>query len=153
MKKKSHLFADAALRTVAATALLATLTFASAQAVAAKPSAEDRVEARITQLHTLIDITPAQESQWGKVAEVMRDNTKTLDALSKMRSEHTKTMTAVEDMKSYGEIAAAHVDGINKLIPVFEVLYDSMSDAQKKEADEAFRFGHRHHHHGKNSNH
>ena len=62
-------------------------------------------------------------------------------------------MTAVEDMKSYGEIAAAHVDGINKLIPVFEVLYDSMSDAQKKEADEAFRFGHRHHHHGKNSNH
>ena len=93
MKKNSHSFTDAALRTVAAAGFLATLTFASAQAVAAKPSAEDRVEARITQLHTLIDITPAQESQWGKVTEVMRDNAKTLDALSKVCSEHVKTMT------------------------------------------------------------
>jgi hypothetical protein len=48
-------------------------------------------------------------------------------------------------VKSYGGIAAAHVDGIHTLIPVFEVLYDSLSDTQKKEADEAFRFGHRHH--------
>lgn len=146
MKQNSHPCAAVAMRTVAITALLATIAFASFQAVAAKASAEDRVEARVTELRALIGITPTQEGQWGKVTEVMRDNAKTLDALVKVRSEQAKTMTAVADMKSYREIASAHVDGMSKLIPVFEVLYDSMSDAQKKEADEAFRLGHRHHH-------
>jgi len=146
MKQNSHPCTAVAVRAVAIAALLATIAFAPLQAVAAKASAEDRVEARITQLRTLIGITPAQEGPWGKVTEVMRDNAKTLDALAKVRAEQAKTMTAVEDMKSYREIASAHVDGMNKLIPVFEVLYDGMSDAQKQEADEAFRLGHRHHH-------
>jgi hypothetical protein len=48
-------------------------------------------------------------------------------------------MTAVDDLKSYGEIADAHADGIKKLTPVFAALYASMSDAQKKEADAIFR--------------
>jgi hypothetical protein len=48
-------------------------------------------------------------------------------------------MTAVDDLKSYGEIANAHADGIKKFIPVFESLYASMSDAQKKSADTLFR--------------
>jgi periplasmic protein CpxP/Spy len=152
MKKHSYLFTDKKIRAVALATLLATLTFASVQAVAAKASAEDRVEVRITELRTQIKITPAQEGQWNKVTQVMRDNAKAQDALTQSRLEKAKTLTAVEDLKSYGEIVAAHADGIQKLIPVFEVLYDSMSDAQKKEADEAFRHGHRHHH-GKHSNH
>lgn len=52
-------------------------------------------------------------------------------------------MNAVEDFKSYGEIAQAHADGIQKFIPVFEALYNSMSDAQKKNADAVF--ANRHH--------
>jgi hypothetical protein len=52
----------------------------------------------------------------------------------------------VDDLHSYGQIAAAHAEGIQKLLPVFTNLYASMSDAQKKTADEAFRHGHRHHH-------
>jgi hypothetical protein len=151
MKKNSHLFTDV-VRTVAVAALLATITFASVQAVAAKASAEDRVEARITELRTQINITPAQEGQWREVTQVMRDNAKTLDRLVKLRLKNAKTMTAVEDIKSYGKIAAAHADGVQKLTPVFEALYDSMSEAQKKEADEAFRHGHRHRH-AKNRNH
>ena len=52
-------------------------------------------------------------------------------------------MTAVDDLKSYGEIADAHANGIKKLTPVFADLYASMSDAQKKEADTLFRHGDR----------
>ena len=150
MKKNSHLFSGVALCTVAVAALLAAIAFAPIQAVAAKASAEDRVEARIAELHAQIHITPEQEEQWSKVAEVMRGNANTLDALTHSRLEKANTMTAIEDMKSYGEVAAAHADNIQKLIPVFEALYNSMSDAQKKEADEAFRHGERHHH-AKNS--
>ena len=144
---------DIALRTVTVAALLATLAFAPVQAIAARASAEDRVEARITELRTQINITPAQESEWSKVTQVMRDNAKTQSALVKSRIENSKTMTAVEDIKSYGEIVAAHAEGIQKLTPVFEALYDNLSAAQKKEADEAFRHGHGHHHHGNNRNH
>ncbi|MFI5339078.1 MAG: Spy/CpxP family protein refolding chaperone [Candidatus Methylomirabilales bacterium] len=108
-------------------------------ATAPKASRADRVEARITELHTKLGITPAQENLWKNVAQVMRDNAKTMEALTKARSEHAKTMTAVDDLKSYGEISDVHADGIKKFIPVFESLYNSMSDAQKKNADTIFR--------------
>jgi len=150
MKKSRHLFTDVAVRAVAVAAILAVIPFAPIQAVAAKASAEDRVEARIIELHARIGITPEQEDQWSQVAQVMRENANTLDALIQSRLERAKTMTAVEDMKSYGEVLAAHADGIHKLIPVFEALYNSMSDAQKKEADQTFRHVRRHHH-AKNS--
>lgn len=47
-------------------------------------------------------------------------------------------MTAVEDIKSYAEIAGAHADDLKKFAPVFEALYNSMSDEQKKNADTIF---------------
>jgi len=112
-------------------------------ATAGKASKADRVEARIKELHTKLKITPAQEELWNNVTEVMRDNAKTMEALIKARSEKASTMTAVDDLKSYGEIAEAHADGLKKFVPVFEALYASMSDAQKKDADTLFR------HHGR----
>ncbi len=108
-------------------------------ATAPKASRADRVEARINDLHTKLGITPAQEDLWKNVAQVMRDNAKTMETLTKARTENAKTTTAVDDLKSYGEISAAHADGIKKFIPVFESLYNSMSDAQKKNADTIFR--------------
>jgi protein CpxP len=101
-------------------------------------SKADNVEARIKDLHAKLAITPAQEELWNNVAQAMRDNGKTMEALIKARSEKAGTMTAVDDLKSYGEIADAHADGIKKFIPVFEPLYASMSDAQKKDADKLF---------------
>jgi len=72
----------------------------------------------------------------------MRDDAKTMEALIKARKEKASTMTAVDDLKSYGEIAQAHADGIKNFVSVFEPLYAGMSDAQKKSADMLFR------HHG-----
>jgi periplasmic protein CpxP/Spy len=111
-------------------------------ATAGKVSRSERVEARIKELHTKLKITPEQEDLWNNVTQVMRDNAKTMEALIKARSEKASTMTAIDDLKSYGEIAEAHADGIRKFIPAFEPLYASMSDAQKKAADTLFR------HHG-----
>jgi protein CpxP len=109
-------------------------------ATAGKASKTERVEARIKELYTKLKITPAQEELWNNVTQVMRDDAKTMEALIKARSEKASTMTAVDDLKSYGEIAEAHADGIKKFIPVFESLYASMSDAQKKDADTLFHY-------------
>ncbi|HME43891.1 MAG TPA: Spy/CpxP family protein refolding chaperone [Syntrophorhabdales bacterium] len=96
------------------------------------------VEERIKTLHTALNITPEQEELWNNVAQVMRDNSKTMEALIAARSAKAGTTNAVEDFKSYGEITQAHADGIQKFIPVFEALYNNMSDAQKKNADTVF---------------
>jgi hypothetical protein len=141
MERNSHQVTYAAARAVAA-ALVAIIAFASGPVIAAKPSAQDRVdrvEARITNMHAKLKITAAQEDQWGKLAQVMRDNQKAIEPLIKARAENAKTMTAVDDLKSYGEITDAHADGIKKFTPLFATLYDGMSEAQKKGADAMFR--------------
>jgi len=141
MKPSRHQFTYAAARAVAAVALAVTIAFAPNVVLAAKASNEDRVEMRIKDMHARLKITQAQEDQWAKVAEVMRDNARSMDALTKARHENAKTMTAVDDLRSYGEITDAHAEGIKRLTPVFAALYDEMSDAQKKEADTLFRHG------------
>lgn len=97
------------------------------------------VDARIASLHKRLKITAAQESQWQQVAQVMRDNATQIEKLVSERNAKVKTMTAVENLQTYSDIAQAHADGLKKLLPVFDTLYSSMSDAQKKVADAVFR--------------
>ena len=113
---------------------------AAAPATAPAPrSTLDRDEQRIKGLHDRLSITPAQAPLWGKVAEVMRSNDRVVDKLAKARHDNAMHMTAVEDLRSYGELTEAHAAGIRAFAPVFETLYDSMSAAQKTNADNVFR--------------
>ena len=148
MKLSGNKFIYVSARLIASAALAATLVFAPGVALAIdKDAHEDRTELRIKDLHAKLKITSAQEEQWGKVAQAMLDDAKIMDALTQTRVDHAKDMTAVDDLKSYGEIADAHANGIKKLTPVFADLYTSMSDVQKKEADTLFRHGdHKHTH-------
>lgn len=131
--------AAAAPATTSAQATPAPTTMKPAPAHTSKAATVDAGEARITDLHAKLKITPAQEALWSSVTEVMRGNAKTMEPLRKARSEKAPTMTAVEDFTSYAEIADVHADGIKKFVPVFAALYESMSDAQKKNADTMFR--------------
>jgi hypothetical protein len=135
MKQSTYQLAFTAVRAVAAAALVAAIAFAPSTVIAA--------EARIKDMHAKLKITAAQEEQWGKIAQEMRDNAKSMDALTQARMANAKTMSAVDDLKSYGEIAEAHAKGIKKFTPLFETLYASMSDAQKKLADDLFQHGDR----------
>jgi protein CpxP len=142
MKLSGNQFTSASSRLIAAAALVVTMAFAPGVVLAANVDAhEDRAELRIKDMHAKLKITAAQEEQWAKVAQVMRDDAKAMDTLTQARVAHVKDMTAVDDLKSYGEIAEAHATGIKNLTPVFADLYSSMSDAQKKEADNLFRHG------------
>jgi len=134
MKRRASQFPYLTALAVAAAALLATSALASA-----RPSHVDRVEARIKELHAKLHITQAQEGLWTNVTQVMRDNAQTMDALHKARADQAQTMSALDELKSYGDVADAHAAGIKKFAPVFASLYASMSDAQKKNADTLFR--------------
>ncbi|HXA47180.1 MAG TPA: Spy/CpxP family protein refolding chaperone [Burkholderiaceae bacterium] len=150
MKQPGNHFTNASARLFATVTLAATIAFAPVMVFAAdKDAHEDRVELRIKDMHSKLKITAEQEPQWTLVATVMRDDAKAMDALTQTRFDHAKEMTAIDDLKSYGEIATAHADGINKLTPVFTALYSNMSDSQKQEADILFRHGpHKHAHKG-----
>jgi len=110
---------------------------------AAKPEAakggESPVEARIKELHKKLHITPAQDTEWNNLAQVMRENARTMQDLERKRAEDVKTISAVDVVKSYADVIEAHEAGMKKFIPAFEALYNSLSAEQKKIADDLFR--------------
>jgi hypothetical protein len=99
----------------------------------------DEVETRIKTLHSQLRITAAQEPAWNNVAQVMRDNAKTMSDLRRQQTESEKSASAPDMLNAYAKMIDAHADGIHKFIPIFQTLYDSMSEAQKKTADAVFR--------------
>jgi len=150
MKLDTTQFALTGTRFIASAALAVSLALIPGLASAAKMYGhEERTTHRINDMHAKLMITPLQEALWSKVALTMSENAKIMDNLTQGRVDRAKAMTAVDDLKSYGEITEAHAAGIRNLTPVFASLYDSMSDAQKKEADTLFRRGGRGHHGGK----
>jgi len=152
MKRKVYQVTFPVTFIVVMAAFLSTILFANANLsfaasgkkaspAAAKTSAVDFTEARIKQLQGALKITEAQKELWDNLTQVMRENAKEMDALTKDRAERTKPMNAVEHMKFHREITEAHLGQLNKFIPPFEALYDSMSDEQKKITDTIFRTG------------
>jgi len=150
MNRKSYQAAFSVSQIVVMVALLSTIFFASvnlASAAAVKKqstavtrvSAVDHTEAQIKQLQGALKITKDQEGLWITLTQVMRENAKEMDALTKADS--TKTMNGVEHMKLHRELTEAHLAQLNKFIPPFEALYSGMSDAQKQSTDKIFQTG------------
>ena len=97
------------------------------------------IDALIDHLHDSLKITAEQGPLWRGVTKVMRENAEAISKLAQERAEHAQTATALDDLKSYAEIAEAHAAATKRMIPVFQALYDSMSPEQKKAADTEFR--------------
>jgi len=152
MKRKLYHAAFPVTFVVAMGAFLSTFFFANTHlsfaasgkqksSAVAMTSAVDHTEARIKELQGALKITPAQEELWNTLTQVMRENAKEMDALTKDRREKTTSMNAVERMKFHSQITEAQLNQQKRLIPHFEAFYASMSDEQKKVADTLFRTG------------
>jgi hypothetical protein len=97
------------------------------------------VESRIKTLHGELHITPEQEAAWKNVADVMRENAKTMDDFRSQDAQAERTATAPDMISAYGKATDAHADAIKKFATAFAPLYDAMPPAQKKTADTVFR--------------
>ena len=95
------------------------------------------VEARISELHRKLHITPAEEPQFKTYADVMRQNAQTMEALFAQRAKSTD-MSAVARLRWYAQLTAAHAEAVSKLVAPFEALYQVLSADQKKAADILF---------------
>jgi len=95
------------------------------------------VEARISDLHKRLHITTEQEPQFKAYADVMRSNAQAMQALFQDRAQ-SGGVNALDRLRWYAKLSAAHADQVGKLVPPFEALYQSMTDEQKKIADKVF---------------
>ena len=150
MKRKDYQVAFPSL-VVVMVAFLATIFLANANLsfaasgkkspAHARTSAVEYTEAQIKQLEGALTITEAQKPLWNDLTQVMRDNAKEMDALTKDKAANAETMNSVEHMKLHSQITETHLAQLKKLIPPFEAFYNSQSDEQKKITDTLFRTG------------
>lgn len=152
MKPQASQVAFPVTRIVVMMAFLSTIFLASAMPsfaasekkkspVIAQTSAVEHTEARIKELRDVLKITDAQVKSWDTLTQVMREDATAMDVLVKERAENDKTMNAVEQMKFHSKITETRLSQMKKFLPLFEELYASMSDAQKKNADTVFEKG------------
>ena len=128
-----------------ATCATAAETGAAASGAAAEPSAPaagpmmSRVEQRIATLRAELQITAAEEPQWQEFAKVMRANAQKMEENASKRATKFQSLNAVENMKSYADMAVEHGQNVQRLAAVFESVYNVMSPDQRKLADTVFR--------------
>ncbi len=103
----------------------------------------ETLDERISTMHAALKITPAEDADWNKVADVMRRNDSDMQKLvADRQAEVPHELSAVDDLKTYQKFTQAHVDGLKDLVASFATLYDTMPAEQKMIADHVFaKFG------------
>jgi hypothetical protein len=153
--KKVSLPALALIAALGGGVSLAALPTANAAAPANSPASQtarhhrlpsEHVDARIAYLKTALKVTDAQEAQWDKVAGAMRENAKAMDkVIEQARTGHKDRETAVERLQARSQLETARAQNSERFLAAFQPFYNSLSDTQKKTADEVMA-PHGHHH-------
>lgn len=107
---------------------------------AAPPSQAAETEQQLSALQKELKITPQQQSQFDAFAQVMRQNAQATDA-AVQQAQQGQTHNAVEDLRTFAKMTQTQAEGLQRLIPAFEALYNSLSDPQKRTADQVFGQG------------
>jgi periplasmic protein CpxP/Spy len=108
-------------------------------APAAQSSTQKATEQRIEALKSELGITPEETPLWNAFAQAMRDNAASTDQLFQRRATTVASMSAVDNMRSYAEIARDYANNTERLSTAFDSLYASLSEPQKQAADTLFR--------------
>jgi LTXXQ motif family protein len=104
------------------------------------------VEGRIAYLKAELKITDAQMPQFERVAQAMREDAQERVQLHhQLRADRDKPRSAVERLELRQRFSALRARQSDRFLAAFKPLYASLSDKQKKAADDMFA-GHRHHH-------
>ncbi len=106
---------------------------------AASRQAAAGLDTRIHDLRARLGITTAEEPAWDSFTAVMRQNMQDMNAKMAARKNGFASMSAVDDLRSYADISTARAEGVTRLVGPFSTLYDQLSPAQRKIADQVFR--------------
>jgi hypothetical protein len=146
-KSRAALIRTAPVRAIiiVAASLVLGIPVAPAQTVPTPPPAtapaspQDAAEQRVRSLQAELHITDAQMPQWSAFSQAMRDSAVSTDTLFRQRASTAQSMNALDNMRSYAQVARAYADNTEKLSAAFEALYLVLSDQQKQTIDTLFR--------------
>jgi protein CpxP len=111
-----------------------------------RPMRPSHIEGRIAYAKAELKITPAQEADWEKVAGAMRQNdAERRQAFEQARADRGQPMNALQQLERRARFSAERARATDRLLTAFRPLYGSLSEAQKKTADDLLSF-HRFHH-------
>src|SRR5713226_9376031 len=100
-------------------------------------SASRHIEGRIAYMKAELKISDAQAPQFERVAQAMQQ----------MRGNRDQPQNAVERLEARSQFASLRAQGSQRFLDAFKPLYASLTDDQKKAADEMLaRHGHEHGH-------
>jgi protein CpxP len=152
---KKHLILPAALLFALGASTALSTTGAFAQDATTQPSASpaapagapahpqhqrtfhSHIDGRIAYLKAELKITPAQEPQFDKVAQAMRDNANDRQkSFQDMRAQHGKPHNAVDALNTRIKMSQDRAQSDQRLLAAFKPLYDSLTPDQKKVADD-----------------
>jgi periplasmic protein CpxP/Spy len=105
------------------------------KAQAQQQAPEQGIERQVSELKKRLNITPQQQTQFDAFAQAMRQNAQTMEPLLQ-EQQQSPNRSAVEDLKAAAKFAEAEADALKRLLPPMQALYDSLSDPQKKVADQ-----------------
>ncbi len=95
------------------------------------------VEGRLAFLKAELKITPAQEPQWSKFAEVVRSTARSAQAaMPPMKHGGAQASSAPDRLGHYEKTLTSRLEAVRALKGAVDPLYASLSDDQKKVADE-----------------
>jgi len=94
------------------------------------------VEGRLAFLKTELKITPAQEPQWTKFADTVRTTAKDAQGAMPMKQSGAQPSTAPDFLGRYEKALTSRLETVRALKAAVDPLYNSLSDDQKKVADE-----------------
>lgn len=97
-------------------------------------------QGEIAELRRRLNISAAQQPQFDALAKVMRQNEEEMTKLAAQQSQRGKA-NAVEAVRSAQQFAQAEAEGLGRMLPALETLYGTLSEQQKRAADQVFASG------------
>ena len=107
------------------------------QKPAAGQPAGDPVESQLGDIKKRLNITAAQQSQFDQFAAVVKQNAQAMQSLMQSAGQNAQ-QNAVEGLRTAANFAQTEADNLKRLVPALETLYASLSDQQKRAADQLF---------------
>jgi periplasmic protein CpxP/Spy len=100
------------------------------------PPPAPNIEANIAQLHQRLQITPAQDSRFEALANVMRQNARMMP-----NAPPPTNLDPIQGLRFAIQTDEQELIGLKRMLPPLQALYASLSPTQQRIADQVFRQG------------
>ena len=96
----------------------------------------DHVEGRLAFLKTELKITDAQMPQWNRFADTLRSTATAMNGTHQQMMQGGMPTTLLARLDLHEKMLSAHLEALKGMRAALDPLYASLSDEQKKQADE-----------------